>query len=638
VETLLIVSRFAAHLVAAFVVGWLIVRRQEGAPRRQLAPAMAGLAAITAGLIATQIVAAAAIAAPEDGCFAPGPLRELAAETWGGRVLMLRAAVFLGLALVLAAGRARRLSLPLLLGLAGLLLAPFSGHAVSVRPAWASLALHGVHVAAALAWIGGVMVLAAEAAAPDKNSPADALRLALAGFSPVAVWLVALAVMSGVAAAVLQVAGWPALLGSAYGQLLLLKVVLALGVALAAAGWLRRRYLPAGGDGSPRLALAIEASAGLAMIGLAALLSQSVPGRHADILWPLPFRINPALLWADGALVWAQAVQLGLGGALLAAAGLLAVLRHLTAGGIVALVALLVGGVGLTGLVTPAYPTTYAVSPSRFAADNLFNATHVYAAHCVDCHGPSGRGDGEGMVLAGSAAADLTGAHTGDHTAGDMYWWISQGRDNTVMGGFADVTSPEDRWDLVNFVRLLTLAARSPEITTDIAPSAPFLPAIDFRFTDAQGKLRSLRDFEGRVPVLVVLARETGSADRYRELSAALAGFAQVNLQVVVVTGPEARDLIPDDHPGLNMAVVRAGTDTILESWSHYRRTARNPDLDNHNPVVGHMEFLVDRFGYVRARYRSDEGLFPSPQTIIEQVRDLAREPQLLPSPEEHIH
>jgi putative copper resistance protein D len=576
-----------------------------------------------------QVVAAAALAAPDEGCFAPGPLRALAEETWSGRVLSLRVLLFFGLAAVLAIGRARIIAIPAaVVGLA-LFLAPFSGHAVTAQPLTVSLALHGVHVAAGLAWIGGVVVLAAESASAN-------IRALLARYSPVATALVGLSAASGIAAAVMQVARWPALFGTAYGGWLLLKLAL-LAVALAAAFWLRRRYLrsPAG---SPLLALSIEAASGLAVIWLAVTLSQMVPGRHADIVWPFALRLNPNLLWVNGAFVWPIAIQLALGAVLLAGAIGFAVVRQTMVSVIAVCLALLVGGVGLSGLVTAAYPSTYVSSPSRFAANNLFSARSTYGAYCADCHGASGHGDGEGMVMAGSAAADLTALHAGDHTAGDMFWWISHGRENSVMPGFEEKIGEADRWDLVNYVRLLSLSARSMDVTGDIAPGEPFLPAIDFSFSDQQGKSWSLRNFEGRVPALIVLARETGSLARYQELAAALREFAQVNLQVIFVVGPEARDLIPVDQPGLNMTVVRDGTDAILETWSAYRRTRRNPDLDDHQPVVGHMEFLVDRFGYVRARYRSDEGLFPSPATIIEQVKALAREPQLRPSPEAHVH
>lgn len=630
--TLLLVSRFAAHVVAAFLAGWLIVRRDDWAQRAQVAPAMAGLALIAAGLVGVQIVAAAALAAPDEGCFAPGPLRAMAEETWSGRVLSLRVLLFIALAAVLAIGRARIMAIPALVLGAALFLVPFSGHAITTAPFAISLGLHGLHSATGLAWMGGVLVLAAECAVPGTSN----IRALLARFSPLATVLVGLAIASGIVAGVMQVARWPALFGTPYGGLLLAKLAL-LAVALAAAGWLRRRFLPRS-NGSALFALAVEAASGITLIGLAATLSQSVPGRHADIVWPLAWRLNPALLWVNGLIAWPIVIQLALGSMLLAGAIGFAFARQAVVAIIAVCLSLLVGGLGLSGLVTAAYPTTYAFSPSRFAANNLFSARSTYNAYCADCHGLSGHGDGEGMVMAGSAAADLTASHTGDHTAGDMFWWISHGRENSVMPGFEDKISEADRWDLVNYVRLLSLSARSIDVTGEIAPGEPFLPAIDFGFVDHQGKSWRLRDFEGRVPALIVLARETGSLARYQELAAALREFAQVNLQVIFVVGPEARDLIPVDQPGLNITVVHDGADAILETWAAYRRTRRNPDLDDHQPVAGHMEFLVDRFGYVRARYRSDEGLFPSPATIIEQVKVLAREPQLRPSPEAHVH
>ena len=68
------------------------------------------------------------------------------------------------------------------------------------------------------------------------------------------------------------------------------------------------------------------------------------------------------------------------------------------------------------------------------------------------CHGAGGRGDGP---LAGKLPirpADLTEPHLFAHKIGEIFWWVSYGRDNGVMPGFADKLTPDQRWDLINFV------------------------------------------------------------------------------------------------------------------------------------------------------------------------------------------
>src|SRR5205823_3330825 len=81
----------------------------------------------------------------------------------------------------------------------------------------------------------------------------------------------------------LQIGSMAALFGSTYGHMLLVKTCVFLPIALGSAAWLRLRYLPALTHRSPRAALAVEALAGIGMLSIATLMSQSVPGRSADI-------------------------------------------------------------------------------------------------------------------------------------------------------------------------------------------------------------------------------------------------------------------------------------------------------------------------------------------------------------------
>jgi putative copper resistance protein D len=52
-----------------------------------------------------------------------------------------------------------------------------------------------------------------------------------------------------------------------------------------------------------------------------------------------------------------------------------------------------------------------------------------------------------------------------------------------------------------------------------------------------------------------------------------------------------------------------------------------------------HMEMLVDRFGYIRARWVMGDGAgWQHPEPLLAQLAALAREPQVRPPPEEHVH
>jgi len=603
--------RFLGTVLIAVLAGRAIIGTL--APRR-----MAWAMLLAALALACQLLWLAHQAAPDQGVLALAPLRLLALETWSGNVLVTR--LVLALATILLLILNARPGLVLTALLLNLFLTPFSGHAASVDPPWPSMVLHGIHVAAAASWIGSVCALAL------LRAP-DVLLAKLRTFSPLALSLVGTAIVSGIVASLFQMGSWPAFIGTPYGRVLLVKTLVLLPLALLCAAWLRWRVLNSATQ-NPRRALGIEALAGLGMLALAAFMSQSVPGRHDDIAWPLSFRLDPLLLWANGALRWPILWHLLAGLVLLAIAGAAIAFRRFP---LAALMAILGGGaiaIGGTALAVQAYPTTYATSPSAYAAANLANAHKVYRRECALCHGRSGHGDGQLMQMSGALAADLTQSHTADHTDGDLYWWITHGKPDTAMVGVADTTGEQDRWDLANFVRLLTYSAQSITLLPEIVPMKPLIPAIGFDYTDEEGNPASLGDRPADDAVLLVLDQDQG-AERLAELARAQLDFAKSDVVVIAAVN----GAVP---PGI-FAVAPDARD-VLDSWAYYRRSLRNPDPDDGTPAVQHMEFLIDRFGYVRARWRGDEGPLPPASTIITQAEKLAKEPRIVPVSQGHSH
>src|SRR5439155_835891 len=73
-------------------------------------------------------------------------------------------------------------------------------------------------------------------------------------------------------------------------------------------------------------------------------------------------------------------------------------------------------------------------------------------------HEPTGAGDGPGGGRLLRRPADLRAPHTAQHTAGDLFWWITHGIPLAAMPAFGDRVSDEERWDLVNFLRALSSA------------------------------------------------------------------------------------------------------------------------------------------------------------------------------------
>ncbi len=80
----------------------------------------------------------------------------------------------------------------------------------------------------------------------------------------------------------------------------------------------------------------------------------------------------------------------------------------------------------------------------------------VYEAHCVVCHGETGKGDGPLGITLIPRPADLTiHAVPGVHTDAQLYEWITNGFPGSAMPAWRTILSDTDRWNLVNFIRTL---------------------------------------------------------------------------------------------------------------------------------------------------------------------------------------
>jgi copper transport protein len=177
----------------------------------------------------------------------------------------------------------------------GLLATPgLSGHAATGSNPALGLALDLVHLAAASAWVGGLVLLATFLLpkAPDDAWPPEPLNLTLR-VSAVAFSAVCVVVGTGVVQSVRQVGSLHALVHTNYGQTLVIKVCLV--VALVVVGALSRRLLhlpdvcrsPAlDGLTFPRRRLrhtvVVELGIALAVVGVTGALVNDVPARQAD--------------------------------------------------------------------------------------------------------------------------------------------------------------------------------------------------------------------------------------------------------------------------------------------------------------------------------------------------------------------
>lgn len=177
--------------------------------------------------------------------------------------------------------RRNRASATLAWGLAAVSFALF-GHAAMAAPRLFTGPAVALHAAAFIFWIGALPGLAERAA-----HPTAALLATLRRFSSIAVPLVVCLVLSGAGLAAVQLRTPAALIDTAYGRLLLVKLA-AVGLLLALAGTNRLRLGPAVLLGMPGAAAALRRSVtaeillGIVIVGLASGFRLTPPPRAIE--------------------------------------------------------------------------------------------------------------------------------------------------------------------------------------------------------------------------------------------------------------------------------------------------------------------------------------------------------------------
>ena len=540
-------------------------------------------------------------------------------------------------------------TLPLALG-------SLASHSAAEEQAVLATITYALHLIAASVWFGGLpgVILVASTTTTESTNDRSRAGKVLSRFSALALPTMIAIVVSGLVVANRMIdTNYAGLVATTYGLLLILKLTLLVIILLIASRaksvWVpslsQSSMIAAAGGRKLRTWVRIEFVLAILLVIVATLLANAVPAKH-DVIdyWPYPFRFSIDATWGD----WLVRAIVLTGLVLLIIAGTMIVIsrkkhwgtsRRITVPTILGILGL---GATLYPISVQSYPETYRKTPVPFDAISIANGVELFAANCIPCHGPQAKGNGVLAKTLPKQPVDLlTEPHTAMHTAGDFFHWLTYGRFNGIMPAFGEKFSEEERWDLLNFLHANSRGYQSRIITPRILPEQPFMATPNFSYTAHDGSSGTLKDFRGKQDVLLILFSWPESRVRLDQLRAAATSIIGKNTAILAVP---MTDLTPDELIAIvrdmPFPVVTQGAREISSSYALFRRTLSIPDLFGEGTSPKHMEFLIDRFGYLRARWIpiGDVSGWGDTTVLTQQITQLNQEREILPPPGDHVH
>jgi len=612
------------------------------------------------GLLATTTAQATGVA---ENAWHPGAWLELLQKTRIGLIWTVRAGLALlvfGVALYVRFSSWARWQYVLYATVAALTLAAGSlaSHSAADELSVISVLPYALHTVLASVWFGGLPAFLTVLFATTRTRTAEEADRSglqpLKHFSKMALPVMIVVVATGIIVTDRMVdTSYASLVATSWGWLLNTKLAL-LAVILVIAARARFVWLPsldqnedaaASSGRKLRKWVTLEVLLASALVLAATLLSNAVPAKHTVIEdWPYPFRFSIDATWGELSVM----VRAGIGVVLLILAGgsiLLGQRKHWGAKWRIAIPIVLAACalvIALPSLATQAFPETYRKTPVPFDTISVANGAALFAANCVPCHGPQAKGNG---VLAKTFAIQpvdlLTEPHTAKHTAGDFFHWLTHGIPGTGMPAFGDKLSEEDRWDVVNFLHATSRGYQARLINPYVAPNQPYMAPQNFSYSAHDGTSGTLKDFRRQKAVLLVLFSWPESRARLDQLRSAYATLRNSNTVVLAVP---VNDLNPQDLAAITtdmpFLLAMQGAPEIVRSYALFRRTLSNPDLAGEGTTPKHMEFLIDRYGYLRARWipAVDGSGWADIGELTRQIEQLNREQEIRPPPDDHVH
>jgi mono/diheme cytochrome c family protein len=119
----------------------------------------------------------------------------------------------------------------------------------------------------------------------------------------------------------------------------------------------------------------------------------------------------------------------------------------------------LAGGLAVLAQTNP--PAQWVAPPRAAARKNpvpsdetsIALGRKTYERHCLACHGKKGKGDGPTADKLEKHPSDLSDPKLWEQSDGALLWKVTEG--HKPMPTFKNLTSDEERWPLINYIRTL---------------------------------------------------------------------------------------------------------------------------------------------------------------------------------------
>jgi putative copper export protein/mono/diheme cytochrome c family protein len=622
-----LLSAFGTLVFHAFV----LPRALERAPpdtravigRRLLRLTQGSLGLTLLGMVAWLVLQAGNMAGTRGLASSLAAVPTVLTNTFFGHLLAVQGAVALAAMLTLGHGR-RPIRWRIAAGLSFVVtcLQASHGHAMAMYDGPSFLLLSEVlHLLGAGGWLGGLVPLAMVV----RTAAAQQGAMAARWFSPLGKLCIALLAGSTLFQFWVLIGGLPGLVGTAYGWVGLVKLLL-LTVLLGFAAANRYRFAPAlRGQDAPSArrtllrSIALQSGVGVLVLLAAAVISNLSPAMHIQAIWPFTEQFSLIVVEEDPDFrreVIDALMALAGAGALIGI-GLLVrgVTRWIAVLAAATIIRFAVPHLDL--LLVEAYPTSFYHSPTGFSTTTIASGAALFPQNCAACHGMDGRGHGPAAKGLAVPPADLTAEHLWGHSDGELFWWLSHGfktpEGARTMPGFAGTLSDDQRWALIDYIR----AHNAGLVRHDTGDWSPPLQAPDLSATCADGTSLTLAELRGHF-VRLVFADDDGEG-----------------------VDPETSSI----RSGEDVATIRIGRDATAAPetgclaadpaiWRAYAIVSGTPGQD-----MPGTQFLIDRNGWLRAaQHPSDASAgWNSPEALGKAIRTIASHP-IAPTAEAHHH